>query len=120
MSKCDELKRLAEAVREDNETYGDADMYEPSIGLSGVEAEFAKAANPAAILKLIEQNEALAGLYKMHQETEAREMRELLAENRRLSRRAKSLARALAWFSSLSVGVMKPKWLLSILAKEAA
>ncbi|WP_312905413.1 hypothetical protein [Stutzerimonas nitrititolerans] len=114
------LKALAEAVRADNATYGDPDMYEPRLGLSGVEAEFAKAANPAAILKLIEQNEALAGLHKMHQETEAREMRELRAENRRLSRRAKSLARALAWFSSLHVGVMKPKWLLSTLAKEAA
>lgn len=60
MSKYDELKRLAAAVREDNETYGDADMYEPSIGLSQAETKFAKCANPAAILELIAENERLA------------------------------------------------------------
>lgn len=61
MSKWNELKRLAEAVREDNETYGDADMYEPSIGLSQAETKFAKCANPAAILELIAENERLRG-----------------------------------------------------------
>ncbi|WP_313308735.1 hypothetical protein [Stutzerimonas nitrititolerans] len=136
-----ELKALAEAVRDDNATYGDPDMYEPRLGLSGVEAEFAKAANPAAILKLIEQNEALAGLYKMHQETETREMRELRAEvetlkaeasslrgscralgdeNKRLSRRARALHRAVTWFASTGWGVKRPVWLERILAKEVA
>lgn len=66
MSKYDELKKLAAAVREDNETYCDADMYEPSIGLSQAETKFAKCANPAAILELIAENErlrnAIAGL----------------------------------------------------------
>lgn len=59
MNKYDELKRLAEAVREDNETYGDADMYEPSIGLSQAETKFAKCASPVAILELIAEVEAL-------------------------------------------------------------
>lgn len=40
-------------------------------------------------------------------------------ENKHLTRRVKSLAKALAWFSSLQhIGMMKPKWLLAILAKE--
>lgn len=39
-----------------------------------------KLANPAAVLDLIEQNEALRGLYEMHKATETREMRDLKAE----------------------------------------
>lgn len=40
-------------------------------------------------------------------------------DNKHLTRRVTRLAKALGWFSSLQhIGVMKPKWLLAILAKE--
>lgn len=49
-------------------------------------AAFIAAANPVAVLELIAENEALRGLYRMHKETETREMRDLKAENERLKR----------------------------------
>ena len=49
-------------------------------------AAFIAAANPAAVLALLSENEALRGLYQMHKETETREMRDLKAENLRLKR----------------------------------
>lgn len=43
-------------------------------------AKFLGAMTPAAVLALIAENEALKGLYRMHQQTETREMRDLKAE----------------------------------------
>lgn len=100
MSKYDELKRLAEAVREDNETYGDADMYEPSIGLSQAETKFAKCANPAAILELIAENERLreqCNLNDLVHGTKGRErVAALLAENGRMADQVSALEEKVA------------------------
>jgi hypothetical protein len=87
----EKLKALAEAARTDNAMYGDPNDWQPSFGLSPAEQAFAEAVSPAAVLKLIEQNEALAGLYKMHKETEAREMRDLRAEVSKLRSENKRL-----------------------------
>ena len=43
-------------------------------------AKFLGAMTPGAVLALIADNEALKGLYRMHQQTETREMRDLKAE----------------------------------------
>lgn len=84
MLNLENLKLVAEVAAEDG-------PWEPRLGLSDCEAVFADMASPAAVLKLIEQNEALAGLYKMHKETEAREMRDLRAEVSKLRSENKRL-----------------------------
>ena len=43
-------------------------------------ARFLGAMTPGAVLALIADNEALKGLYRMHQQTETREMRDIKAE----------------------------------------
>lgn len=92
MLNLENLKLVAEVAAEDG-------PWEPRLGLSDCETVFADMASPAAVLKLIEQNEALAGLYKMHKETEAREMRDLRAEVSKLRSENKRLRHVSAWVS---------------------
>lgn len=51
---------------------------------ASADADFIAAANPATVLALLAEIEALQGLYRMHKETETREMRDLKAENEAL------------------------------------
>jgi len=47
-------------------------------------ARFMAAANATAVLKLLDYAEALEGLYRMHRQTETREMRDLRTERDKL------------------------------------
>lgn len=104
MADYSELKRLAEGATHSKwSTSGSyvAPTREDALGTIYVEdwcsialvpgernREFIAAANPAAVLALIAQVEALQGLYRMHQETETRAMRDLKLETQALRKDA--------------------------------
>jgi len=102
----EELRRLAEAAgakqwgsfgsyvcpirRKGETTYVQiwnalANCHQPEV------TKYVAAANPAAILSLLDENEALQGLYLMHQQSETREMRDLRAERDQLRQRIAQL-----------------------------
>jgi|GEM_PF-5918824 len=91
-SKMRELKTLAEALiglNKANSWDWVATVEDARMGKT--HAEFSLAASPATILALLDEIEALQGLYRMHQQTEAREMRDVKAERDQLKAEGEAL-----------------------------
>lgn len=145
-----ELRRLAEMASPAYEWYAPCDLRYADDktgevhGLDHDDDSFIAAAGPATILSLLDELDAANS--RLHEvavacATAEQERDQLRAEvealrldvsslrgsckalgddNKHLTRRVKRLAKALAWFSGLHIGVMKPKWLLDTISKEGS
>ncbi|KAA8712928.1 hypothetical protein [Pseudomonas cannabina] len=78
----EKLEALAKAAKSGGAEWSDLNIdTERMYTAEGMLVELYEFATPAVLLELCSDNEALRGLYQMHKQTEAREMRDLKAEN---------------------------------------
>ncbi|MFW3166300.1 hypothetical protein WBQ28_17610 [Pseudomonas syringae pv. syringae] len=78
----EKLEALAKGAKSGGAEWSDLDINTERMYMAeGALVRLYEYATPAVLLELLSDNEALRGLYQMHKQTEAREMRDLKAEN---------------------------------------